>query len=121
MLDYLRQKRRPLSIASNSPTHPHRDEPYRDNPHPNQSSEFIITIDSTLLLPIDNGAAPPAYEDICMQQRQSDEAENEFDMFVRALDYEGGPAEDICKWILAMLLVSLCVLAVALGFNWGNL
>lgn len=60
---------------------------------------------------------PPSYNDLYREH------EIEMQNLHRTLEDEGDPierTEDICKWIVAMLLVTLSVASVGTAFNWGQ-
>lgn len=75
-------------------------EPYRDDP-------FIITIDP-------NQPPPPSYEALYIQTQTALEILN------GEQDPETGHAEDICKWMVSMILITLTIIAVGFAFNWGH-
>jgi hypothetical protein len=78
-------------------------EPYRDVP-------FIVTIDASQ-------PPPPAYNEIYDQRQE------EMQRLIREFDMDGGPgehSEEICKWMVAMLIIALTVAAVGTAFNWGR-
>jgi hypothetical protein len=111
MYDYLRSQQRPASQppSNNCPNIPHTsaDAPYRDQP-------FIITITDA---GGDTTEPPPSYNEIY--------SPNEIEMRNLLLHYDldGTPAEhteEICKWIVAMLLIALTIAAVGTAFNWGR-
>ncbi|KAJ8058921.1 hypothetical protein OCU04_011906 [Sclerotinia nivalis] len=74
-------------------------EPYRDDP-------FIITIDS-------NQPPPPSYEALYIQRQAELEMLNDEDLDI-------GHAEDVCKWLVSMILITLTIIAVGFAFNWGH-
>jgi hypothetical protein len=89
--------------------------PYSDDvDHP-----FIITLSPLSPLSRPGEQAPPSYEELYMQhpcpQRQEELAE-----LVRMMDGEGGRAEEICKFVIGMVMLTLCVVGVGLAFNWGR-
>jgi len=78
-------------------------EPYRDEP-------FIISIDASQ-------PPPPSYDTLYQQH------ESEMENLFRTLsmeDNDSNSAEDICKWIVSMLLIALTVAGVGTAFNWGH-
>ncbi|TVY89985.1 hypothetical protein LAWI1_G005842 [Lachnellula willkommii] len=108
MYDYLRahQLRNPplpepcsVSDSVQVPIAPPPFEPYRDEP------------DEPFVPP------PPSYNDLYREH------EMEMQNLERALDAEGDPierTEDLCKWVVAMLLITLTVASVGTAFNWGR-
>ncbi|TVY40667.1 hypothetical protein LOCC1_G004983 [Lachnellula occidentalis] len=115
MHDYLRahQLRHPPHPAPCSasdslqvPIAPPPFEPYRDEP----DEPFVVDIDTSQ-------PPPPSYNDLYREH------ELEMQNLERALDAEGDPnerTEDICKWVVAMLLITLTVASVGTAFNWGR-
>ncbi|TVY28245.1 hypothetical protein LHYA1_G003270 [Lachnellula hyalina] len=114
MYDYLRahQLRHPplpephsVSDSLQVPIAPPRFEPYRDEP----DEPFVVDIDTS--------QPPPSYNDLYREH------EIEMQILERTLDAEGDPVEsteDICKWVVAMLLITLTVASVGTAFNWGR-
>lgn len=81
--------------------------PYRDEPEP-----FVVEIDADTSQP-----PPPSYTDLYREH------EIEMQNLERTLEAEGDPierTEDICKWVVAMLLITLTVASVGTAFNWGR-
>jgi len=72
----------------------------------------VITIDHDLSQP-----PPPSYEELYMEDRDRRELQS----VVREFDIDAVPAEEICKFIVAMLLIALTVAAVGTAFHWGKL
>lgn len=113
MYDYLRSHQRPTHllppsqntitlIPTSEPAEPYRDEP------------FVITIDQ------DNDIfqpPPPSYEELYVE----DQTRRELESLVREFDVDSAPAEEICKFIVAMLLIALTVACVGTAFHWGKL
>ncbi|KAI9642429.1 hypothetical protein NHQ30_009234 [Ciborinia camelliae] len=96
---------RPPEYESSSLDHTHdiplqHQEPYRDDP-------FIITIDP-------NQPPPPSYEALYIQTRAG------LDILNDEIDPDIGHAEDICKWLVSMVLITLTIVAVGFAFNWGH-
>jgi hypothetical protein len=91
--------------------------PYRDEP-------FIIT-----LSPLSPHSRPqhqnhgeaglPSYEELYLQH-PTVPRQNELLELVRQMDSEGNRAEDVCKFVLGMILLALTVVGVGLAFNWGK-
>lgn len=113
MHDYLRQQQRRNSQAGDDPglgnmrivTNTSPTQPYRDDP----DEPFVINIFEQ---------PPPSYNDLCREH------EIEMQNLEQTLEEEADPAErseDICKWIVAMLLIALTVASVGTAFNWGRL
>lgn len=75
-------------------------EPYRDDP-------FIITIDP-------NQPPPPSYEALYVQTQM------ELERLDDEIDPDIGHAEDVCKWMVSMVLITLTIVAVGFAFNWGH-
>lgn len=100
----LSQMRAPeYELSSQNHTHDiplQHQEPYRDDP-------FIITIDP-------NQPPPPSYEALYIQTQTDLEILND------ELDPDIGHAEDICKWLVSMILITLTIVAVGFAFNWGH-
>lgn len=115
MYDYLRSKQAldphastsstgfgDLRIMTDTPV-----EPYRDDPE----EPFVVDIDGS-------EPPPPSYTDFCrehaieLQSLEQTLDEEEVDPVERT--------EDICKWIVAMLLITLTVASVGTAFNWGR-
>jgi len=115
MYDYLRahQLRHPplpepysVSDSLQVPIAPPPFEPYRDEP----DEPFVVEIDTSQ-------PPPPSYNDLYREH------EIEMQILERTLDAEGDPVEsteDICKWVVAMLLITLTVASVGTAFNWGR-
>ncbi|TVY51639.1 hypothetical protein LCER1_G006165 [Lachnellula cervina] len=81
-------------------------EPYRDEP----DEPFVVDIDTSQ-------PPPPSYNDLYREHAM------EMQNLERTLDAEGDPierTEDICKWVVAMLLITLTVASVGTAFNWGR-
>lgn len=60
---------------------------------------------------------PPSYHDIY------NPSEIEMRDLLRTYELDGTPAEqteEICKWLVAMLLIALTVVGVGIAFNWGQ-
>ncbi|KAH8669546.1 hypothetical protein BGZ60DRAFT_407749 [Tricladium varicosporioides] len=77
-------------------------QPYRDEP-------FVVTIDSS--------PPPPSYNDLYRENGI------EMDILERTMAIDGDPAEqteEIYKWVVGMLLVTLTVASVGTAFNWGR-
>lgn len=96
---------RPPEYALSSQDHTHdiplqHQEPYRDDP-------FIITIDP-------NQPPPPSYEALYIQTQRELEILNE------EIDPDISHAEDVCKWLVSMILITLTIIAVGFAFNWGH-
>ncbi|KAN0091796.1 hypothetical protein V8E51_017643 [Hyaloscypha variabilis] len=111
MYDYLRsQQSNPLNALQNCQPNipqPSSQVPYRDVP-------FIITITDT---DGDTISPPPSYHEIY------NPSEIEMRDLLRTYELDGTPAEqteEICKWLVAMLLIALTIVAVGLAFNWGQ-
>ena len=72
-----------------------------------------MTIDeSEELLP------PPSYEDSETEVQNQATIENL--MRMTTLDLDSSPAEEICKFLLAMLVIALTIGAVGTVFSWGR-
>ena len=84
---------------------PEAEEPYRDEP-------FVVTIDHDLSQP-----PPPSYEELYVE----DQNQRQLQSLVQEFDVDGNPAEEICKFIVAMLLIALTVAMVGTAFHWGKL
>jgi hypothetical protein len=81
-------------------------EPYRDEP----DEPFVVDIDAS-------HPPPPSYNDLYREH------EIEMQSLERTLEAEGDPVErteDICKWVVAMLLITLTIASVGTAFNWGR-
>lgn len=113
MFNYLRSQQRPNvhpPLYNNCQTISHAtiEIPYRDEP-------FIISIVEE---DVDDGAQPPpSYTEIYNP--------NEIEMrnLLQTYDLDGTPAEqteEICKWVVAMLLIGLTIAGVGTAFNWGQ-
>ncbi|KAM3084094.1 hypothetical protein ACMFMG_001799 [Clarireedia jacksonii] len=74
-------------------------EPYRDEP-------FVITIDAD--------QPPPSYETLYIQ------TQTELERLEQELNWDANHAEDICKWLVSMLLITLTIIAAGFAFNWGK-
>jgi hypothetical protein len=72
----------------------------------------VITIDHDLSQP-----PPPSYEELYVE----DQNRRELQSLVREFDVDSAPAEEICKFIFAMLLIALTVACVGTAFHWGKL
>ena len=72
----------------------------------------MITIDHDLSQP-----PPPSYEELYIE----DQNQRELQSLVREFDVDASPAEEICKFIVAMLLIALTVACVGMAFHWGKL
>jgi hypothetical protein len=115
MYDYLRSQQRPNSQAlyHDCQTLPHSSAaeiPYRDRP-------FVITMTDHEHGPSDTTQPPPSYNEIYNP--------NEIEMrnLLQQYGLDGTPAEqteEICKWIVAMLLIALTIAGVGTAFNWGQ-
>lgn len=125
MYDYLRSLPRPIhfftSPNSNTflsptsrPESPVDYDPYHDEP-------FIITLSplSPSSRPNRQEVAPPSYEELYLQH-SSPRRQDELHDLVRQMDSEGSWAEEICKFIVGMIMLALCVVGVGLAFNWGK-
>ncbi|PMD51025.1 uncharacterized protein K444DRAFT_223598 [Hyaloscypha bicolor E] len=111
MYDYLRSQQSnsqiPLPNCQPNPSQGSIRVPYRDQP-------FIITITDT---DGDTISPPPSYHDIYNP--------NEIEMrnLLRSYELDGTPAEqteEICRWLVAMLLIALTIVGVGTAFNWGR-
>ncbi|QSZ32197.1 hypothetical protein DSL72_001768 [Monilinia vaccinii-corymbosi] len=96
---------RPPQYMSLSQDHTHdiplqHQEPYRDDP-------FIITIDP-------NQPPPPSYETLYVQTQTA------LDVLNDEIDPDIGHAEDVFKWLVSMVLITLTIVAVGFAFNWGH-
>lgn len=125
MYDYLRSRPNPFTSPNSnaflSPTsRPHSPVdfmPYRDSvDHP-----FIITLSplSPMSRPPPGEPAPPSYEELYLQH-QCPHRQGELAELVRQMDSEGEWADEICKFVFGMVMLSLCIVAVGLAFNWGK-
>lgn len=134
MYDYLRSRPRPIhaftSPNSNTflsptsgPQSPTDFMPYRDDvDHP-----FIITLSplSPQHLPHaqnqdgEGEEGLPSYEELYLQH-QCPHRQDELQQLVRQMDAEGNMAEEICKFVVGMIMLGLCVVGVGLAFNWGR-
>lgn len=111
MYDYLRSQQRPIRLI---PPHPQSirimdasqesEEPYRDDP-------FVITIDHDLSQP-----PPPSYEELYI----GDQNTRELQRRLGEVDGDGSAAEEICKFIVAMLIIALTIGLVGTAFHWGR-
>jgi hypothetical protein len=106
MYDYLRSRpslpppqTTPISSLSEE------EERYRDEP-------FVGTIEHDLSQP-----PPPAYEELYIEEQN----QRQLLSVARNFDIDGNPAEEICKFVVAMLLIALTVGAVGTAFHWGKL
>lgn len=87
---------------------PEPEEPYRDE-------AFVISIEDGDV----SQSPPPSYEDLYVEDRNQSELQTlmgDVDM-----DREGHSAEEVCKFIVVMLLLALTVACVATAFHWGRL
>ncbi|PQE24353.1 hypothetical protein CJF31_00002585 [Rutstroemia sp. NJR-2017a BVV2] len=75
-------------------------EPYRDEP-------FVVTIDP-------DQPPPPSYEMLYV------ETQTEIERLQQEIDWDANHAEDICKWLVSMLLITLTIVAAGFAFNWGK-
>jgi hypothetical protein len=75
-------------------------EPYRDEP-------FVVTIDP-------DQPPPPSYETLYV------ETQREIERLEQEMDWDVNHAEDICKWLVSMLLITLTIVAMGFAFNWGK-
>lgn len=128
MYDYLRSHPRPInpftSPNSNtflSPTsHPQSPvdyTPYSDEP-------FVINLSplsphTQSPNPHLGEAAPPSYEELYLQH-PTPRRQDELLELVRQMDSEGNRAEDICKFVIGMVILALSVVGVGLALNWGK-
>ena len=80
------------------------EEPYRDDP-------FVITIDHDLSQP-----PPPSYEELYI----GDQNTRELQRRLGEVDGDGSAAEEICKFIVAMLIIALTIGLVGTAFHWGR-
>lgn len=111
MYDYLRSQQQ-SNLRNELPNCQHNNAqtsiqvPYRDEP-------FIITITDT---DGETVAPPPSYHDIFNP--------NEIELRnLLGCELDGTPAEEteeICKWLVAMLLIALTIVGVGTAFNWGR-
>jgi hypothetical protein len=111
MYDYLRSQqsnpRIPIPNCQPNTSQTSIQLPYRDQP-------FIITITDT---DGDTVSPPPSYHDIY------NPSEMEMRDLLRNYELDGTPAEqteEICKWLVAMLLIALTIVGVGTAFNWGQ-
>ena len=112
MYDYLRSQqqsnpRNALPNCQNDTARTSIQVPYRDEP-------FIITITDT---DGETVSPPPSYNDIFTP--------NEIEMrnLLQHYELDGTPAEEteeICKWLVAMLLIALTIVGMGTAFNWGQ-
>ncbi|KUJ09613.1 uncharacterized protein LY89DRAFT_627803 [Mollisia scopiformis] len=115
MYDYLRARQqmtlqvptctRPTSNPENA-----SEEPYRDEP-------FVITIIDSVEEDDVSQPPPPSYNELYRQNNI------EMENLMRQFETEDTPAEqteEICKWVVAMLLVALTIACVGTAFNWGR-
>lgn len=129
MYDYLRSQQRPQDYAQMSgqpplytPSEAHSSpvrvqEPYRDEP-------FVVNIEGSWDGGDDSEGAggdgevrPPSYLELYRQH------EAEMRRLANEFDTDGSPteqAEELVKWVVAMLLVCLTVAGVGTAFNWGR-
>lgn len=63
--------------------------------------------------------APPSYEELYLQH-PCPRAQTELAQLVRDMDAEGGTAEEVCKFMVGMLMLAICVVGVGFSFNWGK-
>lgn len=88
-------------------TAPAAEEVYRDEP-------FVIAIEHDLSQP-----PPPSYEELYIEDQ------NRRELQVLAgdvdVDVEGHSAEEVCKFVVAMLLFALTVACAGTAFHWGGL
>ncbi|KAF4625671.1 hypothetical protein G7Y89_g12494 [Cudoniella acicularis] len=111
MYDYLRSKQlsnpnsqstSPIVTTVSIPVAAPALEPYRDEP-------FVVTIESS--------PPPPSYNDLYREHAI------EMANLERSLADDGDPAErteEIYKWVVGMLLITLTVACVGTAFNWGR-
>ena len=125
MYDYLRTRRTPYTSPNSNaflsptsaPQSPVDYMPYRDW----IDRPYIITLSplSPMTRPSPSEPAPPSYEELYRQyscpQRQGELAD-----LVRQMDSATEWAEEICKFVAGMVILSLCVVGVGLAFNWGR-
>ena len=115
MYDYLRSQQRPIHLLPPSPNSipllptselESEQERYRDEP-------FVIQIDPDhdIFQP-----PPPSYEELYIE----DQNDRELESLVREFDVNTTPAEEICKFIVAMMLIALTVALVGTAFHWGQ-
>ena len=111
MYDYLRSQQRPAHLLPPTRQTPHivpePEEPYRDEP-------LVITIDADqdIFQP-----PPPSYEELYIEHRDR----RELQALVLELDDDAAPAEEICKFLVAMLFIAFTVAFVGAAFHWGKL
>lgn len=115
MYDYLRSHQRPIHLLPPSPqttfliptSESEPQEPYCDEP-------FVIQIgrEDDIFQP-----PPPSYEELYIE----DQNRRELESLVREFDVGSAPAEEICKFVVAMLLIALTVAGVGTAFHWGKL
>lgn len=130
MYDYLRSHHRldivlPTSylttttLSSSHPSITLPNEPYQDEP-------FIITVDPDASPYADaedgpRSQPPPPSYDASEQERQQYRAMGGGMMLTAAsVDVEGNHAEDVCKFLAAMVLIALTVGVVGTAFSWGG-
>jgi len=135
MYDYLRSSRRPVhaftspnSNAFLSPTsRPESPVEFGNvdfrSYHDNVDHPFVIT-----LSPLSPHSRPPqnpgdeclpSYEELYLQH-PSPRRQDELYELVRQMDTAGDRAEEICKFVVGMVLLTLTVVGVGLAFNWGK-
>jgi len=112
MYDYLRSQQRsnsqnPLPNCPQNTSQTSSQLPYRDQP-------FIITITDT---DGETNSPPPSYHDIY------NPSEIEMRDLLRNYDLDGTRSEqteEICKWLVAMMLITLTIVGVGTALNWGQ-
>jgi hypothetical protein len=135
MYDYLRSSRRPIHAFTSPNSNTFLSPTSRpDSPvdfgnvdfrpyHDNADHPFVITLSplSPRSRPPQNPGepGPPAYEELYLQHPTQQRQDELYDL-VRQMDIEGNRAEEICKFVIGMIMLALVVVGVGLAFNWGK-
>jgi hypothetical protein len=111
MYDYLRSQQRTIQLLhpSRQDCHtsppPEGEEPYHDQP-------IVITIDHDISQP-----PPPSYEELYIENQ----SHRELRTLIPEFEIDSVPAEEFCKFVVAMILIALTVALVGTAFHWGRL
>lgn len=125
MYDYLRSRPTVHAFTSpnsntflsptSAPQSPVDYTPYRDSAeHP-----FIITLSPLSPTSGREQQPPPSYEELYLQH-PCPHRQGELAALVRQMDSEYSVSEEICKFMLGMCMLALCIVGVGLAFNWGR-
>ena len=125
MYDYLRSRPPPINFRTSpnsntflSPTS-HPQSPVDFFTYTDEERPFIITLSP--LSPHTRGEPlPPSYEELFLQYR-CPQQRGELQDMVQTMNNRGEWAEDLCKFLIGMLILAVTVVGVGTAFSWGKM